>query len=470
MYSFLPFEVYTFVSSNKVAMKNCLYRCWATLALLVFLNRGDAQVVIAQNDLFNVLENSCSNYLNVTANDSSTRGIVSIQIITTPTLGTVTNNSTYLSYCANNGLTGADNFKYSITDGTFTDTATVYINIQPYNTVIYPGDADQNGRIENFDVLALGLTYGITGPGRVNSTSFNTLAWPPSPYINSNPGAADCDGNGIVNNFDLNGIVLSYGMLVPGATVNELDTSVCSSGLPFYLVSLSPDTIADGDTLNVLLKLGDDSAQNPAYGIAFTMGFNNGFIPGDGISFETNQSWLLQTDTGLFFSHNDQLSGKVDVALTKSNHRAAVGGGTVLKMRIPIEDNIDGIIQGPGWYNLGLQLERIRIISQYNVLIDVCNQSPNLQVYKRATGIHELENANLRVYPNPANGKIFIEAEKIEQIELTDLTGRKLLSRNCDPTDKVILDIKNLPIENGAYLIYVKGEGSTGIKKIIIQR
>ena len=79
MYAIYANILYIFVAVNKVAMKKLsiipLLRLAAVCVLLGFFTRSEAQVRSAQNDLFNVLQGSCSYYLNVEANDSYT-GVV----------------------------------------------------------------------------------------------------------------------------------------------------------------------------------------------------------------------------------------------------------------------------------------------------------------------------------------------------------------------------------------------------------
>ena len=449
--------------------------CTATVCMMLLLfNRAGAQaVIVAQNDLFNVLQGSCSYYLDIKANDfTDTFTVVQIQNLTQPGNGTaaVSTNGNYVTYCPLPGFTGTDNFSYSIMAGNTTSTANVYINVLPFNSFVFAGDADQNGKVENFDVLTLGLAYNLSGPSRVDSSSIAALSWPPSPYINTNPGAADCNGDGLVDTSDLQQVEQFYGDTFTGVRRYDVDTSICNNGIPFYIEALSGDSVSNGDTLDIAIKLGNDLTVNAAYGIAFTLSFDTGFIPGNSIQFSTSSSWLLQNDAGLFFHRSFQNTGQVQLALTKTDHTGAHGGGTLLLARIPIDDNIDGSIHAPGWYNLYLGLGNTRLVSEYNVVQNICTTQPTLKVYKNAASISKEEANPVNVYPNPANDKIFIRAEKIQQIEITDITGRKIYSAAFGTVNMAMIDIKSTGIEAGAYLVHVKTENSTGVKKIIVQQ
>jgi len=86
------------------------------------------------------------------------------------------------------------------------------------------------------------------------------------------------------------------------------------------------------------------------------------------------------------------------------------------------------------------------------------------------TGIEHMITSQMKIYPNPANDFIHVEwpADWIgsAQLEMTDLTGRVIYSKNCD-LEAERIDTKS--ISPGYYLIQVyspEGEGST---KILIE-
>ncbi len=473
MYHFLPHRVCMFVSSKGVSMENRkIYPliCALVGTMILFCNKAEAQIN-AQSDLFSVLENSCGYYLDVTTNDNlDSLQLDSLQVLSQPQNGTATVNGNYLTYCANPGFRGADQFMYMIAAGGQTSSATIYINVLSYNNFIFPGDADQNGKVENFDVLAIGLAYNLVGPARLDSGSVNALAWDPSSFLNTNPGAADCNGDGIVDAQDLISIETAYHDSFPFPGTFETDTSMCTgTGIPFYIESLSGDTVYDGDTLDIVIKLGNNFSLNEAYGIAFTFEFDSRFVPGDEVEFFTDSSWLLQNDAGLFFKRSFQTNAEIEIALTKTNHSAASGGGTLLRARLPIDDNIDGIVSAPGWHNLILKLKNTRLISPYNIVRDVCMQQPSIAIYKTATGIGEVKSSFVKVYPNPTGNQIFVEAERILEIEIYDITGRKMHALQTGKTNKIQIDLKEIVLAGGTYFVKVKTVDFASTQKIFVQ-
>lgn len=474
MYYFLPASINIFVSSKIVAMRKlkryAMFVGLAAVALLGSYLPCSAQPD-AQNDLFNVLSGSCSQYLNVLANDQPDTGQnLSLQIISNPVNGTLQLNGSYFTYCAPAGFTGTDEFTYQLSDGAFTDVATAYINVLPSNDLIFPGDADQNGIVQHYDVLSLGLAFNLTGPSRFSPATVNALAWPPSSFLSNNPGAADCNGDGIVNFDDLTDITTRYGQVVPFINQFWVDTSICYNGYPFFIEYPNGDSVMDGDTLEVVVKLGNDFTFQEAYGAAFTLQFDNSFVDGNGVQFFTNNSWLIQGDVPIFFNRNNQAQGALDIALTKTNHAPANGGGELLRARIPIDDNIDGIVSAPGWHDLNFQLNAPRIISEFNVVKEVCLQAPlAVHVYKMPDDIEENGEPAMLIFPNPTNGLVQIQCENIEQLSLTDLSGRLLYNSAYSRVSQCNINCKTMGLAAGTYLLQVKTTTATITKKLIVQ-
>ena len=473
MYHFLPRRLCMFVSSKGVSMENRkIYPliCALVGAMILLCNKADAQLN-AQSDIYNVLQNSCSSNLDVTANDNlNTLQIDTLYILSGPQNGTASASGRFLSYCPQQGYTGADNFTYRISAGGQIGTATVYVNVLSYNNFIFAGDADQNGRVENFDVLALGLAYGATGPTRPDMFTVNALAWDPLAYINSNPGAADCNGDGIVDSTDLQQIEIAYHDTFPAPPRFDIDTSVCGGeGIPFYIQPLLFDTVYDGDTIDINFMLGNNGMLNSAYGIAFTLQFDTRFIPGYAAQFFTGSSWVLQNNSGLFFSRSFQNTGEIEIALTRTDHISGNGNGVTLRARLPIDDNIDGIMEGPGTHPINLLLKKVRLISPYNIVQNVCIEQPSLTFYKTASGIREEQTGHAKIYPNPASSLLVIEAESIREIEITDITGRKIYVMQTSLVDRVQLNLKDLSLAPGNYFVKVKTSDFVSTQKIFVQ-
>jgi hypothetical protein len=435
-------------------------------ALLLLFTQAKAQVS-AQTDFYDVLEGACS-HLDILANDNI-QNPDSLQITVQPQHGSVFVDSSNrgIIYCPNPGYLGADQFTYRIVQGAWSDVATVYINVLQHNNYTFAGDADQNGKVEHFDVLSIGLAYNMQGPARFNAASANALAWEPSPYSNTNPGAADCNGDGIVDNNDMVEVQTMYGDTFPIQRY-DVDTSKCGlNPIPFFIKPVGSDTVQDGEILDVDFYLGDNGTTNEAYGIAFTLEFDRGIIPGSNVQFLTNNSWLLNTNAGLFFNKSFQGTGEMEIALTRTDHNNSSGGGPFLRARLPIIDNIDGIADNT--HHVNLMLKKVRLITNYNTVEDVCLQQPSILYYKTFNAIEKIEETPVNLYPNPSTGLVTIEAPAIRGIEITDLAGRRLYAQQTQATDRLQLDVQQLSLPTGAYLVRITTNYLVNTKKLFVQ-
>jgi hypothetical protein len=83
---------------------------------------------------------------------------------------------------------------------------------------VWPGDTDQNGRVEAQDVLGVGFAYTTNGPvrsGFVNWEAHNAADWPTVFNQNTNYKHIDANGNGQIEAFDLEVIQEFYGKTTP---------------------------------------------------------------------------------------------------------------------------------------------------------------------------------------------------------------------------------------------------------------
>jgi len=110
-------------------------------------------------------------------------------------------------------------------------------------------------------------------------------------------------------------------------------------------------------------------------------------------------------------------------------------------------------------------------VYSYTDAITGCSSAATTTIIvANCTGINTLvQNSNeLRVYPNPNNGSFNIEttASGLKTIEITDLSGRLIISEKTDATS-ILMNINHL--DNGIYQVKVKTENGVDVIKIIKQ-
>ena len=90
--------------------------------------------------------------------------------------------------------------------------------------MVYPGDTDNNGIVDEYDVLPIAVYFQVSGQLSDTTISYN---WNPRiipPYENISVTFADANGDGIVNQEDVIGIGVNW-----GNTHNNADVSYISA-------------------------------------------------------------------------------------------------------------------------------------------------------------------------------------------------------------------------------------------------
>ena len=101
------------------------------------------------------------------------------------------------------------------------------------------------------------------------------------------------------------------------------------------------------------------------------------------------------------------------------------------------------------------------IYFDYNAAI-VTNTS--LNNFNASSGIptYNTKNSTIKIYPNPANNKITIDATDVVDVKLFDVVGKQIFS-----TKENNVDVSNLT--NGVYFIQVQTKQNTTTQKIMVQ-
>ncbi len=79
-------------------------------------------------------------------------------------------------------------------------------------------------------------------------------------------------------------------------------------------------------------------------------------------------------------------------------------------------------------------------------------------------GINDIALDDFNVYPNPSNGIFYFQVQDIRNVEICDLTGKKLMAeKNNNGINKVDLS----EFENGVYILTIKTDTKMYVKKLI---
>ena len=363
--------------------------------------------------------------------------------------------------------TGFKSFYVTASDGlcSFTDSINLFIA----EHCVWPGDADNDGVADNNDLLALGLTYGNTGPLRsgasLNWEGQGASAWNDTLPNGVNSVYCDTDGNGIVNDDDTLAISLNYGL-----THNRGDHSKGGPGDPPLLILPTVDSAQVGDTLMLPIILGVDTIPaDSVYGLAFTINYDPTLVDSGSTSIQYD-GWLGSFGSNLLGLQKDHpINGKIDVALTRTDMQSMSGFGTVAKLTIVMIDDIAG--KNGVSKDLAFEITQVRMIRSDGQEMPVDIQNSSVVVSDpNATGIHPDLGTKLVVYPQPATDLVYLELGYAQAWEATLYTLSGQAIRQVNTLNEERMQISLTGLASGLYLLRVRNEKGQEVRRLEIRR
>lgn len=325
---------------------------------------------------------------------------------------------------------------------------------------VMPGDANQDGMADVWDLLRLGVSYGMSGPARpLVSTEWKPQKgqdWPMSQFDGTNYKHVDCNGDGLVTLDDISAIHQNY---------KDEQNYVCqASPESNYILSIEilNEFITPGDQINTQISLTskDGSPVEDVYGLAFRVAYNDHIIQDNSTELSYVNSWLGQPYELL--SIKKEFFNRIDIGTTKITQDNSSGSGDILQMTAVMEEVILGIVP-----SVDLILRDVVVTDKNGNIIPVDVQNASKEI-NYTTGLEKLEEDNtLLVYPNPSADKFnfVVQANiEVEYLEIFDMNG-KIVNLTDLPKNKnedFAIDISDL--SPGMYFVKVF------VKQGVIQR
>lgn len=448
-----------------------------------------AQPIDAVNDNYYLRINICPNLLTVRLNDDVNLG--NTQLITVlntipQDVVSIDTNNILLNYCYTGPYVKSRSFSYVLFDDTsgtglgVYDTATVSIQFANIDS-IYPGDYNNDGIVNNFDLLGLGYNFqniGLYRYGGVSSTYVDQYGqdWDSLPvFIGSNINSkyADFNGSGRADTNDLPTYYLNYSKV--HRTPTPYAPTIGGPILKLVNTGLS-DTFEDGSTLTLDLLLGDSlSALSNILGLAYTLNYDSSCIApnfGDTIVkviYNPSNNFFITASNFLESNVEVQLDKSVQSAVVASNRIGAGGAGGVGSIIVVLDDYIDGNIKGPGIYPISFDINDIVAIDRNGTRIPI--QTEGITLYHKKTNVGIALNAceGIEIYPNPANEFISLNQACSEQTEVIIMNsiGQPIAMFIAESAHSSF-SLKN--IDAGYYQVIIKDAETTSYKKLIVSR
>lgn len=346
------------------------------------------------------------------------------------------------------------------------------IRTSPTDKQVWPGDTDNNGLVDHFDLLNIGLAYGTTGYPRPDAhlsweAQFGAPWNQTTPNTNINYRHIDTDGNGTITANDTLALALNYRQYnelwdgEDGFIEREgLPESARTTGTPLY-VDTYP--VAEGTMPVFDIMLGDEAnTENTVYGLAFSINYDPlAIVPGS-INMSFADSWLGEDDESMLtFYRVDSQSHKVHVAMTRTDGLDITGSGAIAQLLITIED----VIFRSDNYDIPIAIENARLITAGEELVNVVERSSVITVETTNNTIDAALDRQIKVYPVPARDELYLTSPqlRIEAIELYDLEGRLLRSWNGQSDRLPVNDLAQ-----GTYAMRLITDRGVAVRRVVI--
>jgi len=380
------------------------------------------------------------------------------------------------------GYTGLDSFTvlYCITpNGTCTSTrirvsvVNVPSNATPCQAgCVWPGDANNDGIVNNKDLLTTGYLPGAEGTPRTASNQWfgqSAAAWAdPFTELKTDLKHADSDGSGRITSPDTTATLQYYGR------TPALKPLVYTLGnpLPFALRNLTPNP-KKGDKVQVEVLLGTEA--NPVVNLrSFTFDVSlSSQIRDSALRMEFYPNSWLNMNSPVIWMQKSPRRGRLETALARTGDLLGHGSGAIGRFEFIVIDIIDG-------GKPGSELPYFTITIDQSVSASVGNRSetgatytlkiplvvPNKPTVKKDFAI------SLIAYPSPASDQLHLEmsnASNMQTVSITDITGKTVYFSDNDAGHSTLhLSTQSWP--SGLYFIAVKTEQGCVNKKVEVAR
>ncbi len=351
-------------------------------------------------------------------------------------------------------------------DGITTDTVKKMLPVMDCS--VWPGDANCDGEVNGEDIFPLGIYFSQHGPQRNGASSnwsgqacnsWNSNGWTYM-YLQDlvDTKMADCNGDSTINALDVNTIQTNYGRKHTNRN-NRTDMIAHLSTSRTLSVQFQNSTVSAGGDIVAIISLDHATIPSRFYGGSLTLLYDAAKVDANALV-NFNLTWLDSAGNNLItFYHETYSDGKLEIAFVKTNLISESGYGPIATVTFHTKSTASGAFD--------LQIDgtaKLFNTNQFNgsggnqeVFMDMYLQGATATI-NNATGVADLKKNEISIYPNPSNGWIFIQHEKINeslQMEMFNTLGEKIFGKALNAANET--EIVLLPeMANGLYQVCIR--------------
>lgn len=355
------------------------------------------------------------------------------------------------------------------------------ITIGQDNVTVRPGDINNDGRVNRHDALFWGLAYGNTGDGRENpNTDFNseqTLPinlWEDSFYNGLNFSYADCNGDGIIDDLDFDEGILDNLFEVVDGTIGWLPSQASSPDAPTVILTSDIEQVDGGQA--VIMDIIIDSPQDIEnfIGVSFEIAYvdQGTKIVDNSVQFQPiNNGWLGDSQDLRFFSAEWEITNqnqRTEVVAVRRGQPAIAGQGLIGKLSIVMEDIV--IIQE----EIQVTLQNAVILAEGSNPISAYGSTYTFNAPDTPTNTIEIDNNNLKIFPNPVEDIVRIESEDqslfLENVEVIAANGQQIDNKNLKSQSISSVDLDWSKYASGLYFLKITTSEGMEVRKLTLAK
>ncbi len=340
---------------------------------------------------------------------------------------------------------------------------------------VWPGDANNDGLVNNHDFLSIGVGYDYTGDTRWQaSLDWEEQAipdWDGNFEDGDNHKHADCNGDGVINHDDMLAIVSNYSF-VHGKTGDE-ESDEPETVIYFETIN---ETINANDTVFMRIMLG--SEEYPAediYGISFSVNYDSTMVVENSFEVDWEGSWLTEGTTDISYFNNFIDDQQLDFAHGRTDHEEVSGIGQVgtLSFTITSVDNLIGKTE-EGIASLVMDFNSILAIDHLENEIIVYGEADTTEIVGIEDFVYLDNNEKIEFYPVPSQDVLFIESTDINLKEIDDLFITNIAGQQI-PVNIVTqyshrIQLNMSAFNAGVYFLHLQTDSGILTKRILISK
>lgn len=383
-----------------------------------------------------------------------------------------------LLFTPNTGFSGVDNarirYSYKTPTGYYQTDHYIRLMASPYSfrgdctDCVWPGDTDQNGMVDLNDAQAVARYMGEKGTGRYDGDVWKKQrSYPWNNYEGQDLHHADADGNGLIAASDLEVIQKHYGK-THGLYVNPLTWM----DVPVVVVQ-SRDEITPGGDILFEFNVGDEDHK-----LFNVTGFSTE-VKVAGSELSPTQIEIVRDENNWLKSHQPTLSlkaatpngyGQVAAGEFRTRSYGVQGFGTALKLRIIVEDEVEGFrsMRAKSRNTLKFIFQNLKVHTRGGT-IQLPDQEIEIPLKEPDLPEENNEDAPM-VFPNPARDEVSLRWPQTGHpvtLDIQDLNGRKIRTHSWNSSaQSATISVDHLA--PGMYILRWESDDKTWNQKLTI--